>query len=172
MTRYDYNVDANEPYLIEFCQRCSEPDCMGICDAYRNEFRRHHGLPEIKVKQYKVRTLRPDEDWHKKGKFFAFGEWHTLSYFCRKYRIDYYTAYMRIYRYHMSIEDALTKPLVIEYREPRKYEIDGVTHTLREWSEIYGIPKKTMHNRLAAGWDYRKAITEPIHDRYRRTEKK
>ena len=170
VSRYSYNVDNGEPYMIEFCQNCQKPDCEGICDDLRNCFRRHHGLPEIKTGQHKDRMLRPEEDWHQKGRFYAYGEWHTLAYWARKYGIAYCTVYGRIYGSHMTLEKALTTPLKFDYRKARRYEIDGVSHTIREWSGIYGVPIKTIRCRLASGWDYRRAITEPINKKFRRSE--
>ena len=39
--------------------------------------------------------------------------------------------------------------------------IDGETHTLSEWSDIYGISTKTIQSRLRYGWSERDAITTP-----------
>ena len=40
------------------------------------------------------------------------------------------------------------------------YEIDGVLHSLKEWSEIYGMPYKTVHARIHRNnWDIVSALT-------------
>lgn len=45
-------------------------------------------------------------------------------------------------------------------RNNRVVEISGVKHTLQEWSEISGINRKTISDRLKAGYDPLRAITE------------
>lgn len=47
-------------------------------------------------------------------------------------------------------------------REPgRIVEIDGIRRRLMEWSRICGIPFDVIHKRLGAGWDPKRAITQP-----------
>ena len=42
-------------------------------------------------------------------------------------------------------------------------EYNGETHTLKQWSDIVGIPYKTLHNRVKSlGWDFQRAITQPV----------
>lgn len=39
-------------------------------------------------------------------------------------------------------------------------EFNGVTHTMKEWSEILGINYGTLQSRIARGWSYEKALTK------------
>lgn len=48
-------------------------------------------------------------------------------------------------------------------RATRRVTFAGRTLTLREWAEATGIPWNTLRNRLAKGWPFERAITEPIH---------
>ena len=188
ISKSSYNSDNYEPYMIAICQNCQKPDCDGDCEDMRNAYRRHHGLPEIGTRLHRTKQdrqrkpvrpkekpankpARPPEQYHKKGLFTAFGETNTLAYFAKKHGIKYHTAYMRIYRYQMPIEKALTAGIYHEYRYARRYEIDGASHTIREWSAVYGVPIKTIRCRLAYGWDYQRAITEPLHDNHRRAKR-
>jgi hypothetical protein len=41
-------------------------------------------------------------------------------------------------------------------------EFNGEKHTLAEWSEIRGISKKTLWNRIDRGWTVERALTTPI----------
>ena len=43
--------------------------------------------------------------------------------------------------------------------------LDGVSHTITEWSEILGINKTTIRERLRAGWTDTEALTTPIRKR-------
>lgn len=47
-------------------------------------------------------------------------------------------------------------------RRYKQYELDGESHTLSQWAEIYGIKKSTLEKRLRIGWNIRDAITKPI----------
>lgn len=52
----------------------------------------------------------------------------------------------------------------------RIIEIDGVSHTLSEWSEISGICLKTIWGRLKKGWSAKEAIFKEAvigHNQYR-----
>lgn len=42
---------------------------------------------------------------------------------------------------------------------------NGVSHTISEWSEIVGIKKTTIRERLSAGWPVEKTLTEPVRQR-------
>jgi hypothetical protein len=43
----------------------------------------------------------------------------------------------------------------------RIIEIDGVTRRLSEWARVSGIPFDVLSKRLNAGWDPKRAITQP-----------
>lgn len=45
-------------------------------------------------------------------------------------------------------------------RRTRHFEYNGETHTLREWSEITGIPFTRLKGRLQRGWSIEKTLTE------------
>lgn len=44
----------------------------------------------------------------------------------------------------------------------KRFEIEGVVHTLSEWCQIYNIKKSTVRARLRRGWDIEKALTTPL----------
>jgi len=45
----------------------------------------------------------------------------------------------------------------------KKYEYNGETHSIAEWSRIVNICKEVIQYRLSLGWSFEKAITEPTH---------
>lgn len=47
-------------------------------------------------------------------------------------------------------------------RFPRAFvTIDGVCRSVQEWSELSGIPKRTIHGRLASGWPPHRMLEPP-----------
>lgn len=44
----------------------------------------------------------------------------------------------------------------------------GETHTLKEWSDSFGISEKTVRDRLRRGWDIERALTTPSDPKYRK----
>lgn len=48
-------------------------------------------------------------------------------------------------------------------RTNRFFTFNGETHTLKEWSDIFNVSYKTVHARISRGWDFERAIFEPLH---------
>ena len=44
-------------------------------------------------------------------------------------------------------------------RSNRNFTYNGETHNIKEWSELYSIPYKTLHNRIRSGWSIDRALT-------------
>lgn len=44
----------------------------------------------------------------------------------------------------------------------RRYQYEGQWMTLREISETYGLPPKTLQSRIAQGWDITRAVETPM----------
>lgn len=42
---------------------------------------------------------------------------------------------------------------------------NGETHTIKQWSEIIGINKGTLGDRIAHGWTIERALTEPVNQK-------
>lgn len=51
-------------------------------------------------------------------------------------------------------------------RTNKRLAIDGVTKTLIEWSEQYGIEESTIRGRLDLGWSIEQAVTTPPYTEY------
>lgn len=50
-------------------------------------------------------------------------------------------------------------------RNNKYYEYNGMSLTIAEWAQIYGINYHTFVNRLHRGWDIQKAIVTPVKKR-------
>ena len=50
-------------------------------------------------------------------------------------------------------------------RTNRYISMNGETHTISNWSEITGIKKTTLKERLNSGWSVEKALTTPVRKR-------
>ena len=51
-------------------------------------------------------------------------------------------------------------------RNTRHLTIDGITKSLKEWAEIYGLNFQTLVRRVQLGWDAVRAVTTPLQHPY------
>lgn len=47
-------------------------------------------------------------------------------------------------------------------RTNKFFELNGVAHTLSEWSDITGVKYLTIYGRIKRGWDLEDAINKPV----------
>lgn len=59
---------------------------------------------------------------------------------------------------HLSLQNVLRPELGGRWN-PRKYEFNGRSETVREWAKISAINLHTLHTRLRAGWTIEAALT-------------
>ena len=50
-------------------------------------------------------------------------------------------------------------------RTNKFFELNGVTHTLSEWSDITGVKYLTIYGRIKRGWALEDAINKPVNKR-------
>lgn len=55
-------------------------------------------------------------------------------------------------------------------RNTRYIEINGITKTLAEWMEHYGVNFGTVYDRLLRGWPAKEAFETPVLTEYKRTK--
>ena len=67
-------------------------------------------------------------------------------------------------RIHRGISDEEITSAKVRDRGPvaRTYECDGESHTIREWSEISGIPGTVIRQRINNGWSVADAVHVPV----------
>ena len=86
------------------------------------------------------------------------GEKHTLAQWCEIFGLDYSVVYMRLYRNHLSFEEAIKKGNRVE----RKLTFKGKTQSMSEWTRELGFKKNTLDNRLnKLGWTVERALSTP-----------
>lgn len=50
-------------------------------------------------------------------------------------------------------------------RPPKLYEFGGARLSLTDWSEVSGVPRHTLIDRLDAGWSFSEAVVYQVHER-------
>lgn len=48
-------------------------------------------------------------------------------------------------------------------RNNHRIVVDGVSKTIKEWCDAYGVPETRVRSRIDLGWDAKRALTEPSH---------
>lgn len=131
------------------------------------EWTRRSGVPRSVV------TSRLRQGWNAKDAVFAptarqrkrtpltaHGETHSVAEWARLKGLTYEALTNRLDR-GWSPEQAVDTPMRQKARSGRRIKVGGDALTVTEWSERNGIPRRTITNRLAAGWDPVRAVTEP-----------
>lgn len=90
----------------------------------------------------------------------AHGETHSITEWARLKGLTKTILTMRL-DHGWSPERAIDTPLRWKTRSSRRIKVGGDALTVTEWAERNGIPRRTITNRLAAGWDPARAVTEP-----------
>lgn len=106
MSQPHYERFIEAPELAKVCLTCECVKCDGICDRYRNAWRAFSGMHPLTQPKPK-REKRP---YHYSGSIEYNGEKHTLKEWSRITGQPYMRLYMRLWKYGMSIEEALQMP--------------------------------------------------------------
>ena len=95
--------------------------------------------------------------------YFYKEEYLTVIELALKYDVRDGLIYTRL-RAGMSITDAIETPTdtTKSNKQGRELTLNGETKYLKEWSAIYGVPTKTISQRIDRnGWSIEKALTTP-----------
>lgn len=160
-TQIDYSVDIDRPELINLCQHCRHPDCIGICDEYKNLARELRNIAPLKRrgKDFASRVNRQGY----KITYTAFGEEHTLKEWSRKTGIPYTTLYNRILLRDMTLEQAIEAPLIGGV-QPKLYDFHGEKLSLTQIALKLGMNRNTLRRRLERGWTFDDATGRPVEE--------
>ena len=147
----DYSVDSDHPALVEMCMNCRYTDCPGICTDYKNKLREIHNIRRIK-RRPKAERVADESKYYE-----AFGERHSIWEWSQMYGMRYKTLYERIRRSGMTMEEALTRPLQ-KASIPTIYTVNGMSKSIKEWSQTTGLSQNTIYSRLARSWPFDEAV--------------
>lgn len=92
----------------------------------------------------------------------AFGRTQTLIEWIEELDLDYQRVWARL-KLGFSPEEALTK---IKRPRARKVRYQNKIYSVKEASELFGIPYRTVRNRLSRGWSMKDALTRGIQTKY------
>lgn len=77
------------------------------------------------------------------------------------------TLFARMKYYGYSVADAVETPPMKRGRPSRNLTYAGRSLTIREWSELTGVPDKTLATRLYHGWTIEQALVMPTPEQRR-----
>lgn len=136
--RVNYDNDADHPELVALCESCTRDDCEGLCDDWRNAWRRIHGQPQL------ARTTRK-----RAGKHLYNGEWLTLTEIARRNGMSRVCLYGRLKR-GLTMEEATKTPTSGRGRY-RYITWRGETRPIGAWAKLLGINHSTLYRRIDRG---------------------
>lgn len=119
-------------------QRCTNPNCR----EYKN---------------YGARGIEICEEWNDSKNFIDWALANGYQEGLSIDRIDYDGNYEPS---NCRWSDAITQ--ANNTRRNKVITINGEKHSVAEWSRINQIPYSYVYKRIAIGWDYERALTEPI----------
>lgn len=100
---YERFIESQE--LAKVCLNCTCLHCDGICDTYRDAYRAFIGANPL------PKSVQREKQQYRYSKTIEYnGERHTLKEWARITGQPYMRIYMRLYKYGMSIEEALKMP--------------------------------------------------------------
>lgn len=122
-------------------QRCENPNSSG----YHN---------------YGGKGVRVCEEWHDSKKFF---EWALNNGYREDLTIDRIDGNGNYEPSNCRWTDWKTQ----SNNTSRNHylTINGETKTVAQWGEYYGVPYKTIYQRVAIGWSFERAVSTPVKKR-------
>lgn len=151
VTRAPLDIDGESLTLEEWTRRSGVPRSV-ITSRLRQGWNARDAVFAPTVRQRKRTPLT------------AHGETHSVAEWAQLKGLTYEALTGRLDR-GWSAERAVDTPVHRKTRSGRRIKVGGDTLTVTEWSERNGISRRTITNRLAAGWDPVRAVTEPADKR-------
>lgn len=157
--RYQNYID--HPLVRDLCLNCEKDDCDGICDDCKNLVRNIIGVAPLKKpeERHYRRPLREKRPYEARKFHNVNGQSHTLMEWSSISGIGYNTLYMRMYRYGMTLAEAMGDPLNPIMRKALTITVNGETHTVREWARKIGVKPRCIYGRMERGYTPEEAVT-------------
>lgn len=108
----------------------------------------------VAYKDYGARGITICDDWE--NSYESFRDWALDNGYQEKLSIDRIDNNKGYFPDNCRWVDAKTQ--ANNRRSNRVYEIDGETHNLTEWANLYGIKPKTLFTRVYAGMNIEDAL--------------
>ena len=135
-----------------------------LYSIYRGMITRCYNLNTPSYKYYGARGITMCAEW--KDNFQNFYDWSMSHGYSDKLTIDridnnenYEPSNCRLVDMKNQTRNTSRNHIV---------KLNGIERPLIEWTEIYKINYKTVRDRLKRGWNYEKALTEPVETKFRR----
>lgn len=104
-----YENYLDDPAVRELCLNCTRDDCDGLCNDCKNLVRDILGLPHLREAKPKEGRKKREKRPYQAHKYHEIGGvTHTLNEWAEISDIKYITLYQRMYRYGMTLEEAMT----------------------------------------------------------------
>lgn len=82
---------------------------------------------------------------------------------CNGLCLEYRNTVRRMHGLPLINEPKRKPKTVIKYTDDGKVEAFGEAHTISEWARLYGIKRKTLHERIyRGGMTIERALTKPV----------
>lgn len=144
----------------------------------KDKARRKHECSDIHLRAVWQKMIERCEN-PKNNRYYRYGargitvckEWHDLDEFARWAIANGYKRGLTIERNDIDGNYCPENCRWATYKEQANNRSDNIRitydsteKTLKEWSEISGIPYHTLYGRISSGWEFETAIKTPVRD--------
>lgn len=137
-----------------------------IYKVYHNMKSRCFNPKASEYKDYGGRGITICDEWLGKYGFERFAEWAFSNGWDERKSAKEQTIERNDVNGNYCPENCSIIPMYMQYfnrRDTHNIDIDGVTKTLKEWSDLYGVPMSLINLRMKKlGWDEKSAVKTPV----------
>lgn len=164
--RIRYEKYTDYPAVRDLCLNCDKASCDGICDDFKNTVRDIIGYrhlnerpAKVGVEGFRIRQKHEKRKYQHCKQHAVNGISHTLSEWSEISGVPYNTLYMRMYRYGMTLGEAMGDPLCPIMNNPISITVGGETLTVRDWARRLGVQPSCIYSRMRRGYTPEQSVT-------------